>query len=90
MQRSTCRQPWAPVIPSTLGTSRPAVYQMAQSGAVKSDDGGSEQGIDIDSDAAYLSFVLGTLEVEVVQLSASPFSCKHQANFRQEQFSELK
>jgi hypothetical protein len=38
MQRSVYRQPWAPAIPSTLGTSRPAVYQMAQSGAVKSDD----------------------------------------------------
>lgn len=46
MQRNSYRQPWAPAVPSTLGTSRPAVYQMAESGAVKSDDGTSEQGID--------------------------------------------
>lgn len=46
MQRGNYRQPWAPAVPSTLGTSRPAVYQMAQSGAVKSDDGASEEGID--------------------------------------------
>ena len=37
MQRSVYRQPWAPAILSTLGTSRPVVYQMAQSGAVNSD-----------------------------------------------------
>ncbi|OSS45011.1 hypothetical protein B5807_09365 [Epicoccum nigrum] len=52
MQRGVYRQPWAPAIPSTLGTSRPAVYQMAQSGAIKSDDGGSEQGIDIKTNPA--------------------------------------
>jgi hypothetical protein len=38
MQRNVYRQPWAPAISSTLGISRPAVYHMAQSGAVKSDD----------------------------------------------------
>ena len=52
MQRSAYRQPWAPAIPSTLGTSRPAVYQMAQPGAVKSDDGVSEHGIDIKTNPA--------------------------------------
>jgi hypothetical protein len=52
MQRNVYRQPWAPAIPSTLGTSRPAVYQMAQSGAVKSDDGASEQGIDTNTNPA--------------------------------------
>ena len=52
MQRGAYRQPWAPAIPSTLGTSRPAVYQLAQSGAVKSDDGASEQGIDTKTNPA--------------------------------------
>ncbi|KAJ4332803.1 hypothetical protein N0V87_008088 [Didymella glomerata] len=47
MQRGVYRQPWAPAIPSTLGTSRPAMYQMAQPGAVESDDGVSEHGVDI-------------------------------------------
>ncbi|KAH6614198.1 hypothetical protein C7974DRAFT_320801 [Boeremia exigua] len=52
MQRSAYRQPWAPAIPSTLGTSRPAVYQMTQPGAVKSEDGVSEHGIDSKTDPA--------------------------------------
>lgn len=52
MQRGAYRQPWAPAVPSTLGTSRPAVYQMAQSGAVKSDDDVSEHGIDVNTNPA--------------------------------------
>lgn len=52
MQRGIYRQPWAPAIPSTLGTSRPTMYQMAQPGAVKSDDGVSEHGIDTKTDPA--------------------------------------
>jgi hypothetical protein len=52
MQRGAYRQPWAPAIPSTLGTSRPAMYQMAQPGAAKSDDGVSEHGIDIQTNPA--------------------------------------
>jgi hypothetical protein len=52
MQRGAYRQPWAPAIPSTLGTSRPAMYQMAQPGAAKSDDGVSEHGIDIHTNPA--------------------------------------
>ncbi|KAJ4379603.1 hypothetical protein N0V86_004784 [Didymella sp. IMI 355093] len=52
MQRGAYRQPWAPAIPSTLGTSRPAMYQMAQPGAVKSDDGTSEHEVDIKTNPA--------------------------------------
>ncbi|KAJ8107938.1 hypothetical protein OPT61_g8523 [Boeremia exigua] len=52
MQRSAYRQPWAPAVPSTLGTTRPAVYQAAQPGAVKSDDGLSEHGVDVTTNPA--------------------------------------
>jgi hypothetical protein len=52
MQRGAYRQPWAPAVPSTLGTSRPAMGQMSQPGAVKSEDGTSEQGIDIQTNPA--------------------------------------
>lgn len=40
------RQPWAPSVPSTLGTARPTMYHMTQTGAIKSDDGASENGVD--------------------------------------------
>ncbi|KAH4104661.1 hypothetical protein HBH43_174960 [Parastagonospora nodorum] len=43
MQRGY-RPPWAPAVPSTLGTARPTMYQMSQAGALKSDDGISENG----------------------------------------------
>lgn len=52
MQRGAYRQPWAPAIPSTLGTSRPAVYHISQPGADKSDDGASEHDIETKTNPA--------------------------------------
>ncbi|KAH8728641.1 hypothetical protein GQ44DRAFT_608986 [Phaeosphaeriaceae sp. PMI808] len=40
------RAPWAPAVPSTLGTARPTVYHITQAGAIKSEDGASENGVD--------------------------------------------
>jgi hypothetical protein len=51
MQRGY-RPPWAPAVPSTLGTSRPAVYHMAQTGAIRSEDGVSENGVDVKTNPA--------------------------------------
>jgi hypothetical protein len=51
MQRGY-RPPWAPAVPSTLGTTRPTVYQMAQAGAIKSEDGVSENGVDTKTNPA--------------------------------------
>ncbi|CAO2654650.1 Nn.00g113830.m01.CDS01 [Neocucurbitaria sp. VM-36] len=51
MQRGY-RQPWAPAVPSTLGPSRPNTYHMTQGGAIKSDDGTSENGVDIKTNPA--------------------------------------
>ena len=51
MQRGF-RQPWAPAVPSTLGPARPTVYHMTQAGAMKSEDGVSESGIEIKTNPA--------------------------------------
>lgn len=52
MQRGAYRQPWAPAVPSSLGTSRQTVYQMSQNGAVQSDEGTSDRGVDIKTNPA--------------------------------------
>jgi hypothetical protein len=46
------RQPWAPQVPSTLGTARPTTYYMAQHGAATNDDGASETGVDVKTNPA--------------------------------------
>lgn len=51
MQRGY-RPPWAPAVPSTLGTSRPTMYHMSQTGTMKSDDGVSENGVNIKTSPA--------------------------------------
>jgi hypothetical protein len=51
MQRGY-RPPWAPAVPSTLGTARPTVYHMTPAGALKSEDGVSENGIDVKTNPA--------------------------------------
>jgi hypothetical protein len=51
MQRGY-RPPWAPAVPSTLGTARPTVYHMAQAGAIRSEDGVSENGVEVKSNPA--------------------------------------
>lgn len=43
MQRGY-RPPWAPAVPSTLGTSRPTMYPVAHAGGLRSEDGASEHG----------------------------------------------
>jgi hypothetical protein len=63
MQRGY-RPPWAPAVPSTLGTARPTVYHMTQAGAMKSDDGVSENGVDVKTNPA--------TPVKVESGSASP------------------
>ena len=50
-QRGGYRQPWAPAVPSTLGPSRPNTYMM-QGGAIKSEDGVSDNGVDIKTNPA--------------------------------------
>jgi hypothetical protein len=52
MQRGNYRQPWAPAVPSSLGTSRQAVYQMSQNGAVQSEEGASDRGVEIQTNPA--------------------------------------
>jgi hypothetical protein len=47
MQRGY-RPPWAPAVPSTLGT----VYHIAQAGAIRSEDGVSENGVEVKSNPA--------------------------------------
>ncbi|KAH7395206.1 hypothetical protein DE146DRAFT_633548 [Phaeosphaeria sp. MPI-PUGE-AT-0046c] len=51
MQRGY-RPPWAPTVPSTLGTARPAMYHAGQTGAIKSEDGASENGVDVKTNPA--------------------------------------
>jgi hypothetical protein len=51
MQRGY-RPPWAPAVPSTLGTTRPTVYHMAQAGAIRSEDGVSENGVEVKTNPA--------------------------------------
>jgi len=46
------RQPWAPQVPSTLGTARQTMYQMTPAGAITSDDGASENGVDVKTNPA--------------------------------------
>ena len=46
------RQPWAPQVPSTLGTARPTTYYMSQPGGITSDDGASEHGIEVKTNPA--------------------------------------
>jgi hypothetical protein len=46
------RQPWAPQVPSTLGTVRPTTYYMAQQGGITSDDGASENGVEVKTNPA--------------------------------------
>ena len=46
------RQPWTPIVPSTLGPSRPSMYHMTQGSVIKSDDGASEHGVDIKTSPA--------------------------------------
>ncbi|EMD69907.1 hypothetical protein COCSADRAFT_195632 [Bipolaris sorokiniana ND90Pr] len=41
------RQPWSPPVPSTLGPARSSVYYMPQGGPIKSDDGTSENGVEV-------------------------------------------
>jgi hypothetical protein len=52
MQRGNYRQPWAPAVPSSLGTSRQVVYQMSQNGAVQSEEGTSDRGAEIKTNPA--------------------------------------
>lgn len=63
MQRGH-RQPWAPAVPSTLGPARPSMYQMTQGGGIKSEDGASENGVDIKTNP--------TTPVKVEDTSVSP------------------
>jgi hypothetical protein len=51
MQRGQ-RQPWTPTVPSTLGPARPSMYYMPQGGPIKSDDGASENGVDVKTNPA--------------------------------------
>ncbi|KAH7068780.1 hypothetical protein BKA63DRAFT_422342 [Paraphoma chrysanthemicola] len=51
MQRGY-RPPWAPAVPSTLGTARPTMYHAVQGGAIKSEDGTSENGVDVKTNPA--------------------------------------
>jgi hypothetical protein len=51
MQRGY-RPPWAPAVPSTLGTARPTMYHMTQPGAMKSEDGVSENDVDVKTNPA--------------------------------------
>ncbi|KAI4714252.1 hypothetical protein J4E89_001702 [Alternaria sp. Ai002NY15] len=44
------RQPWSPPVPSTLGPARS--YYMPQGGPIKSDDGVSENGLDVKTNPA--------------------------------------
>ncbi|KAL6161845.1 hypothetical protein ACJQWK_09050 [Exserohilum turcicum] len=46
------RQPWSPPVPSTLGPARSSVYYMPQGGPIKSDDGASENGVEIKTNPA--------------------------------------
>ncbi|KAF2829322.1 hypothetical protein CC86DRAFT_286393 [Ophiobolus disseminans] len=46
------RQPWAPQVPSTLGTARPTMYHAPQAGAITSDEGASENGVDATTNPA--------------------------------------
>ncbi|KAF1831083.1 hypothetical protein BDW02DRAFT_582357 [Decorospora gaudefroyi] len=52
MQQRGQRQPWTPPVPSTLGPARTSMYYMPQGGAIKSDDGASENGVDIKTNPA--------------------------------------
>jgi hypothetical protein len=45
MQRGY-RPPWAPAVPSTLGTSRPTMYHSTQAGAIRNEDATSENGVE--------------------------------------------
>jgi hypothetical protein len=51
MQRGY-RPPWAPAVPSTLGPARPVMYHTSQAGAIKNDDGVSENGVDVKTNPA--------------------------------------
>tara|TARA_R110002003_G_scaffold595_7_gene20759 strand:- start:14185 stop:14694 length:510 start_codon:yes stop_codon:yes gene_type:complete len=51
MQRGY-RPPWAPAVPSTLGTARPTMYHVTQGGALKSEDGTSDNGVDVKTNPA--------------------------------------
>jgi hypothetical protein len=44
------RQPWSPPVPSTLGPARS--YYMPQGGPIKSDDGVSDNGVDVKTNPA--------------------------------------
>ncbi|RAR01478.1 rna-binding domain-containing protein [Stemphylium lycopersici] len=46
------RQPWSPPVPSTLGPARSSVYYVAQGGPIKSEDGASENGVNIKTNPA--------------------------------------
>ncbi|KAJ4301611.1 hypothetical protein N0V90_003704 [Kalmusia sp. IMI 367209] len=46
------RQPWTPAIPSSLGGSRPAMHQMVHAPVFKTEDGGSDRGIEIKTNPA--------------------------------------
>jgi hypothetical protein len=46
MQRGY-RAPWAPTVPSTLGPTRSGMYQHTLTGPITSDDGVSENGVDV-------------------------------------------
>jgi hypothetical protein len=41
------RQPWQPAVPSTLGMTRPVMQTVSHAGGLRTEDGGSEQGVDV-------------------------------------------
>lgn len=51
MQRGY-RPPWAPAVPSTLGTSRPTMYHMDQNGSVNESERSLEHGNGVNVNAA--------------------------------------